>query len=164
MLLLLVSVVLGLIPLAGIAWLLMLSDVATVDGLFMSLMLLTISGLFFLNALLEWRHLRKHGGVLAMEPALAGAPGGFAAGMPAAASSDPRVRTVEGVVEKFEYFEAPVGAPNKSLVTLGGNGAAGARMIMFCGNVREQLRVGKKVQLTYRAAEDCNTLLSWRYK
>jgi hypothetical protein len=163
MLLLLVSVVLGLIPLAGIAWLLMLSDIATVDGLFMSLMLLTISGLFFLNALLEMRHLRKHGGSLAMEPALEGAPGAFA-GPAAAAASDPRVRTLEGVVEKFEYFEAPVGSPNKSLVTLRANGASSPRLVMFCGNVREQLRVGQRVRLAYRAGEDCHTLLSWRYK
>lgn len=164
MLLLLVSVVLGIIPLVGIVWLFALSDIATVDGLFMSLMLFTISGLFFLNALLELRHLRKHGGALAMQQAPAGMPAGFAPGIPAMAASDPRLRTVAGVVEKFEYFEAPVGSPNKSLVTLRTNGASSPRMLMFCGNVREQLRVGKRVELTYRPEEGCSTLLSWRYK
>ena len=52
---LLVSVVLGILPLMGIVWTIMNGTITTVDGLFMSLILLTLSGLFFLNAFWECR-------------------------------------------------------------------------------------------------------------
>ncbi len=52
---LLLSVVLGILPLLGIVWTIMNGTITTVDGLFMSLILLTLSGLFFLNALWECR-------------------------------------------------------------------------------------------------------------
>ena len=52
---LLISVVLGVLPLLGIVWTVVTGTVATVDGLFMSLILLALSGLFFLNAFLECR-------------------------------------------------------------------------------------------------------------
>ena len=44
-----------MVPLAGITWILLAGAVTTVDGLFMSLILLTLSALFFLNAFLELR-------------------------------------------------------------------------------------------------------------
>ena len=52
---LLISILLGSIPLAGIAWIIVTKGLTTVDGLFMSLILLTLSGVFFLNAFLELR-------------------------------------------------------------------------------------------------------------
>lgn len=52
---LLLSVVFGVLPLLGIVWAIMNGSITTVDGLFISLILLTLSGLFFLNALLECR-------------------------------------------------------------------------------------------------------------
>jgi hypothetical protein len=52
---LLISILLGIIPLAGIAWILIVGSITTVDGMFMSLILLTLSGIFFLNAFLELR-------------------------------------------------------------------------------------------------------------
>ena len=52
---LLVSIVIGIIPLLGIAWTIATGTITTVDGLFMSLILLTLSGLFFLNAYWELR-------------------------------------------------------------------------------------------------------------
>ena len=52
---LLLSIVLGVIPLVGIAWTVMNGTVTTVDGLFLSLILLTLSGILFLNAFLELR-------------------------------------------------------------------------------------------------------------
>jgi hypothetical protein len=55
---LLLSIVLGIVPLAGIAWILLAGSITTVDGMFMSLILLTLSGIFFLNAFWE---LRDHG-------------------------------------------------------------------------------------------------------
>jgi len=50
---LLISIVLGIIPLAGIVWIIVSQTMTTVDGLFTSLILLTLSGLFFLNAGVE---------------------------------------------------------------------------------------------------------------
>jgi hypothetical protein len=50
---LLLSVLLALIPLAGIAWIAITRSLTSVDGLFMSLILLTLSGVFLLNALFE---------------------------------------------------------------------------------------------------------------
>lgn len=49
------SVVLGIIPLLGIAWTVINGSITTVDGLFLSLILLALSGVFFLNAFLEMR-------------------------------------------------------------------------------------------------------------
>jgi len=54
-LLLLLSIVLGTIPLAGIVWIALSGAIATVDGLFMSLILVSLSGVFYLNAVLELR-------------------------------------------------------------------------------------------------------------
>jgi hypothetical protein len=52
---LLISILLGLLPLAGIAWIILDRAITSVDGLFMSLILLTLSGIFFLNVLWELR-------------------------------------------------------------------------------------------------------------
>jgi hypothetical protein len=55
------SLVLGLLPLAGVGWILANGMItlwppsATVDGLFMSLILLTLSACFMLNAFWEAR-------------------------------------------------------------------------------------------------------------
>jgi hypothetical protein len=50
-----ISLVLGILPLLGIAWTLMNGLITTVDGLFMTLILLTLSGVFMLNAYWEMR-------------------------------------------------------------------------------------------------------------
>jgi hypothetical protein len=52
---LVLSVVLGIVPLMGVAWIVLKASVTTVDGLFMTLILLTLSGILFLNAFLEIR-------------------------------------------------------------------------------------------------------------
>jgi hypothetical protein len=58
---LVLSLVLGALPLAGVVWILMSGMItlwppsATVDGLFMSLILLTLSACFLLNAYWEAR-------------------------------------------------------------------------------------------------------------
>jgi uncharacterized membrane protein len=49
------SLVLGVLPLAGIVLTLMNGMITTVDGLFMSLILLTLSGIFMLNVYWELR-------------------------------------------------------------------------------------------------------------
>ena len=52
---LVISIVMGIVPLLGIAWTIATGTVTTVDGLFMSLILLTLSAVFFLNAFWELR-------------------------------------------------------------------------------------------------------------
>jgi uncharacterized membrane protein len=52
---LLISLLLGLLSLAGIAWIVIVGSLLTVDGLFMTLILLTLTGIFFLNVFLEIR-------------------------------------------------------------------------------------------------------------
>ncbi len=51
----LVSLVLGITPLAGIGWAVMNGTVTTVDGLFLCLILAAISSIFFFNIFLELR-------------------------------------------------------------------------------------------------------------
>jgi hypothetical protein len=52
---LLISILFGLLPLAGIAWIFVAGSITTVDGMFMCLILLTLSGVFLLNVVLELR-------------------------------------------------------------------------------------------------------------
>ena len=52
---LVISIVMGIVPLLGIAWTIVTGTVTTVDGLFMSLILLSLSAVFFLNAFWELR-------------------------------------------------------------------------------------------------------------
>lgn len=61
---LVLSVVLGVVPLMGVAWIVLKASVTTVDGLFMSLILLTLSGILFLNAFLELRERMKKSATL----------------------------------------------------------------------------------------------------
>jgi hypothetical protein len=56
---LLLSIVLAIIPLLGIAWAVVNGTITTVDGLFLSLILLALSGVFLLNAVLELRANKK---------------------------------------------------------------------------------------------------------
>lgn len=88
MMMLVVSLVLGVLPLAGIGWIVATGMVtpwppsATVDGLFMSLILLTLSLCFLLNAyweardqgLLAFLHKKEAASVPAKTPAPAKAP------------------------------------------------------------------------------------------
>jgi hypothetical protein len=52
---LMLSVLLGIIPLLGVGWIILHGSIGTVDGLFMSLILLTLSGISFLDVLLDFR-------------------------------------------------------------------------------------------------------------
>jgi hypothetical protein len=56
------SLVLGILPLLGVAWTLMNGMITTVDGLFLSLILLVLSGTFLLNAYWEMRDQGMIGG------------------------------------------------------------------------------------------------------
>ena len=55
LLMLLLSLMLALLSLAGVAWIIIVGSLLSVDGLFMSLILLTLAGIFFLNLFLECR-------------------------------------------------------------------------------------------------------------
>lgn len=52
---LLLSILLGLVPLAGITWTAMNGTLTTVDGLFTTLILLALAAILFFNAGLELR-------------------------------------------------------------------------------------------------------------
>ncbi len=61
LLVLLLSLLLGLLSLVGIAWIIIVGSLFSIDGLFMSLILLTLAAIFFLNVLLELRDHRSAG-------------------------------------------------------------------------------------------------------
>ena len=61
LLMLLLSLLLGLLSLAGVVWIIIVGSLLSVDGLFMSLILLTLAGVFFLNVVLELRDSRSAG-------------------------------------------------------------------------------------------------------
>jgi uncharacterized membrane protein len=50
---LLMAILFCLVPLAGIAWIFVAGSITTVDGLFMSLILLSLSGISLLNVIWE---------------------------------------------------------------------------------------------------------------
>src|SRR5271167_2559109 len=107
--LLVISLLLALIPLLGIVYIVVFGSPTTVDGLFMSLILLSISGILGLNALIE---LRKG------KSAFAPSRGVLALGRgPVADGSHLKTR---GKVKDVVFFESNVGQPNKSIVTLSG--------------------------------------------
>ena len=152
---LLTAALLTAAPLAGIGWILWRTSIFTVDSLFTILILLTISGVFSLDLLLEFYHrFLKGAGAAPSAPKRVSAAPAMAAG---------EIRTEVGTVESIQYFEAAVGHPNKSLVAFCPEGASTAYLLTLCGNVQSQLQTGRRVQLTYRTAPACHVLLSWNY-
>lgn len=164
-----VSLLLAAIPLAGIAYMVLAGDLGlpprlTMDGLFMAITLLTISGILALNALLEARARGLLGRFSA--PQAAGAGGGTVAmgGGASASAAMAGLKTETGVIEAVEYYDAPIGQSNKSFVTLrtGKNGAA--RTLVLCGNVRGLLIPGRRMELVYRPGEPCATLVGFDFR
>jgi len=147
---LVISLVLALLPLLGVAYVLIYGSITTVDGLFMSLILLGISGILALNALLELKALRST------------VPGGSS---PARGGS--RVTTAAGLmqrgrVENVQFYESAVGEPNKSIVTLS-NGSKAGDLLVFDGDVRNALPVGQTVAITFRKEIGRNVLVDVSY-
>lgn len=164
---LVLSVVLGLIPLAGIVLIALGGWIATVDGLFTSLILAAISGVFFLNALLEVRalgflpFLKRSEGTTTTSTARATsprAPAGPATPPPPASAEG--IVTETGVVEGVRLYEMPVGQADKSLVAFRAEGSPASRSMVFSGNV-QHLRAGRKIRISYKPAPDGNQLLNW---
>ena len=178
--LLAVAALLGLIPLAGVAFIVLSGTLLTVDGLFMTLILLAISATFFFEIALEM-HRR---GMLPFIPKPSEAPAAGAKGgtstAPArpnreiyAAAAPPPMRwsaaagetqTHTGVVERVEFFEAPVGFSDKTLVYFRTDKAAAPTLWTICGDVRNQLTPHKRVTVTLRADDGCASVLAIDYR
>jgi len=152
---LLISLVLALIPLLGIAWILLYGSITTVDGLFMSLILLTMSGVFALNVLLEFRK----GKTAAKSPRQTGAQGP-AARAGSSSSADGSVQ--RGTVQSVQFYESAVGQPNKSIVVLA-NGSTASRTLVLDGDLRNALPVGRTVEITIQKDNGNNVLSNVSY-
>ena|SRR3984885_12029306 len=142
------SLFLALIPLLGIVYIVLFGSLTTVDGLFMSLILLSISGILGLNALIE---LRK--GKAAFSPK-GSAPVTRSAGL---ASDGSRVKA-RGTIREVVFFESNVGQPNKSIVTLADDGGA-PQTLALEGDMRNALPVGQTLEITLRKEAGKNVLL-----
>ncbi len=151
--LLIISAVLAILPLLGIAWVVSSGNITTVDGLVMALILLTMSGIFAGNALWEFQRQRRRSAFLKQ----AKAAGLF----PLTAASNGSGQVLRGRVESVEFYEAHVGQPNKSIVTLWT--AGDSKMIVLEGDMRNRLPAGKKVELICRDENGLKTLVSADY-
>jgi hypothetical protein len=140
---LITTFVLAFLPLLGIVYIFISGMLFTVDGLFMSLILITISGICGTMGLYE---------ILKGNLSSSGKTG-------AAAAAGAAVQ--RGRVHSVEFFESSVGQPNKSIVTLG-DGKAPVTLV-FEGDLRNALPVGQKVEVTLRKASGYNVLLHVSY-
>lgn len=140
-----ISVLLTLVPLLGIVWIVLSGSITTVDGLFMSLILLTMSGIVALNVLIELR--KKSSGTDSASTATSTAAGGL------------RQR---GKVESVTFYESGVGQPNKSIVTLSDGGSA-SNLLVLEGDMRNALPIGQRVNVTFRKESGHNVLVDVDY-
>jgi hypothetical protein len=124
----------------------------------MSLIFLTISGIFGLNVLLE---LRDRGLPLPLPGGKKREPGMVAvsAGRTYAVMASGEVKE-SGVVENVAYYESGIGQTNRCVVTL--RDGTNPRMLVFKGDVRDQFPVGGRVIVTYRTTEEGADLLDRR--
>jgi hypothetical protein len=137
----------ALVPLLGIAWVVLNGLIFTVDGLFMSLIFLTISGICGTMGLVEIRKRRSNGTLPAAVSAQIGA-----------VSAN---QVQRGKVQSVEFFESSVGQPNKSIVTLAGSESPVT--LVFEGDLRNALPVGQKVEVILRKETGFNVLLNVTY-
>jgi hypothetical protein len=144
---LILSILLALIPLLGVVWIVLYGSVTTVDGLFMSLILLAMSAIVGLNVLLE---LRKR------------VSGASKQSVSATTSTVSGRLTHRGKVESVQFYESGVGEPNKSIVTLA-NGGDASRLLVLEGDMRNALPVGQKVKVTFRKESGHNVLVNVDY-
>jgi len=148
---LVISLILALIPLLGIVWIVVAYGsprmLLTVDGLFMSLILLAMSGILGLNALYE---LRKRISGSTRKPSFS------------AATLTSAGLVQRGRVDSVLFFESNVGQPNKSIVTLS-DGASSSHLLVFEGDMRNALPAGQRVEITFRKESGYNVLVSVNY-
>ena len=151
--LLIISIVLAIVPLLGIAWILSQGLALTVDNLFMSLILLAMSAIFGMSALFESR-----------KPMLVSAKSEKAKGSTSSRFGTPNgARLEQGRVESVLFFESHIGQPNKSIVSLS-NGETASRTLVFEGDLRNALPVGKRVEITSREDAGRKILLNVNYR
>ena len=143
---LVLSLLLALVPLLGTAWILLYGSITTVDGLFMLLILLAMSGILGINVLLELKKRTPSVRRQSMAKAKATSSG----------------MMQRGRVEKVDFYEANVGLPNKSIVILS-NGAKSSQMLVFEGDMRNALPTGRNVEITFRKESSHNVLLNVNY-
>lgn len=146
---LVLSLVLALIPLLGVVWIAIYGSLTTVDGLFMALILLAMSGILVLNALLDLKN--------KMQPSASGSAGSARSGGGIVPGLIQR-----GRVASVQFFEAHVGQPNKSIVMLE-SAANASHMVVLEGDVRNALPVGQKVEMTLRKEGGANVLVNVNY-
>jgi hypothetical protein len=146
---LLLLLVLAVIPLIGVVWIVAFRSVFTVDGLFMSLILLAMSGIVGTTALFEFKH-RMSGVALA---------GGGA--MPAGHMQYPGELMHRGKVQEVVFYEANVGQPNKSIITLADGDAP--QTLVLEGDLRNALPIGQKVRIIMRKEQGQNVLVNLSY-
>lgn len=151
--LLIVSIIMAVVALMGMVWILVGGLVTTVDGLFMSLILLVISGIFAANARWEYRQ----GGARSLRPSQRARADQFVSQFASDGAS-----VLRGTIQNVQFFEAHVGQPTKSVVTLA-NGPGSSRIIVLQGDMRNRLPAGKQVQLLCRDENGLKTLISAEY-
>jgi len=145
---LVISLLLALFPILGIVWIVMYGSITTVDGLFMSLILLAMSGILGLNVLIELRKRRSDEG----QPSLSRV----------ATSGSSNGLVQRGRVESVQFYESGVGQPNKSIVTLSDGGSA-SRLLVVEGDMRNALPVGQRVEITLRKESGYSVLVNVEY-
>ena len=148
--LLLLSALMAVLPLAGAAYLWYVDPSLTVGKMFLTLIALAISGLFGLNTLLELRRLvRGESGGAGQAQGAGGRVSVSAASASGGALTMGALRE-QGVVEAVGYYESQVGRPNHSIITLRANADQSLRLVTLLGDLRDQFPVGRKVELVYR--------------
>src|ERR1051326_5550471 len=121
---LITTFVLAFLALLGIIYIFFSGMLFTVDGLFMSLILLTVSGICGTMGVYE---------IFKGNLSASGKTG-------AAAAAGAAVQ--RGRVQSVDFFESSVGQPNKSIVTLGDGKTTG--MLGFEGDLRNGCPGGRK--------------------
>jgi hypothetical protein len=139
---LLILLALAGIPLLGVVWIALYGSVTTVDGLFMSLILLAMSGILGTTALFEMRN-RMLG---LSKGSSAGLRPGKAGGL-----------VSRGKVEDVKFYESNVGQPNKSIVMLSDRRDSPQTLVLE-GDLRNALPVGQRVEITIRKERGQNVL------
>jgi hypothetical protein len=149
---LLISLFLALLPLLGIFYIAVFGSPTTVDGLFMSLILLSISAILGLNVLIE---LRKGKSAFAPSRSV------LTKGLTGPVSDGSRLKA-RGKVNEVVFFESNVGQPNKSIVTLSDGGGA-SQTLALEGDMRNALPVGQTLEITLRKEAGKNVLVDVNY-
>ena len=163
-----ISLALAAIPIAFIIYLAFTGDIGvpphwTVDGLFMTLILLTISGILALNAVLE-AHAQGLIRLPGLGPHAGATAGGGSMAMGGRAANVAGLKTEVGVIEQVDFYDAPVGQPNKSFVQIRGKGEKTPHTIVLEGNVRGLLIPGRRMELAYKPQEGGAALVSFDFK